>query len=139
MNHELSAEVISLVEILWEYNHMHHTLVPSDCILVLGTYTTLLAHRGVDLWEQGMGTYIIFSGGAVKSFGKPEAEAFAEIAITRGVPEDKIIIENQSSNTGENIQFTKKLLEKLGKNFESFIVVQKPYMERRSYATFKKV
>ena len=55
-----------------------------------------------------------------------------------GVPRDKVLVENKSANTGENIVFTEKLLAQKGLNPKSFIVVQKPYMERRSFATFKK-
>jgi uncharacterized SAM-binding protein YcdF (DUF218 family) len=55
-----------------------------------------------------------------------------------GVPEHAVLVENKSTNTGENIQFTEKLLREKSHNPDSFIVVQKPYMERRSYATFKK-
>ncbi len=67
-----------------------------------------------------------------------EADKFAAIAIEKGVPTKAILIENKSTNTGENILFTQKLLEEKGLDPQSFIVVQKPYMERRSYATFKK-
>jgi uncharacterized SAM-binding protein YcdF (DUF218 family) len=55
-----------------------------------------------------------------------------------GVPAEAIFIENQSTNTGENIQFTGQLLQEKGLNPQSFLLVQKPYMERRSYATFRK-
>ena len=72
-------------------------------------------------------------------FKKSEAEIFADIAKSKGVPEDKILIENKSTNTGENVQFTKQLLKDKGLDFTSFILVQKPYMERRTYATFRKV
>jgi len=68
----------------------------------------------------------------------PEADQFAAIAIQKGVPSDAILVENQSTNTGENILLTQVLLKKKGLEPHSFIVVQKPYMERRSYATFKK-
>ena len=68
----------------------------------------------------------------------PEADLFAEIAIQKGVPSEKILIENKSTNTGENILFTQKLLARNDVYPESLIVVQKPYMERRAYATFKK-
>lgn len=63
---------------------------------------------------------------------------FANIAIARGVSRDKIIIESKSSNTGENIQFVKRLLQEMGLHLTSFLLVQKPYMERRTYATFCK-
>ena len=52
---------------------------------------------------------------------------------------DKILIENKSTNTGENILFTKELLRQLHLDPQRFLLVQKPYMERRSYATFKKL
>lgn len=48
-------------------------------------------------------------------------------------------MENKSTSTGENIVLTKKLLAERGLNFQRFIVVQKPYMERRTFATFKQV
>jgi len=67
-----------------------------------------------------------------------EADKFAAIAIQGGVPKDAILIENKSTNTGENILFTQQLLHQKGLDPKNFIVVQKPYMERRSYATFKK-
>jgi uncharacterized SAM-binding protein YcdF (DUF218 family) len=54
------------------------------------------------------------------------------------VPASAILVENKSTNTGENIIFTDRLLKEHGRDPHSFIVVQKPYMERRSYATFKK-
>ena len=55
-----------------------------------------------------------------------------------GVPAEAIFIENKSTNTGENIFFTQRMLEEKGLHPRSFLLVQKPYMERRSYATFSK-
>ena len=92
------------------------------------------------MFLEGYAPRIIFSGGygnfTAGVFKKPEAEVFAEIAVARGVPKEKILIENKSTNTGENVQFTKQLLAEKGLYFNSFILVQKPYMERRTYATF---
>ena len=68
----------------------------------------------------------------------PEADLFAVLAIQMGVPREAILIENKSTNTGENILFTQRLLQEHHLDPESFIVVQKPYMERRAFATFKK-
>jgi uncharacterized SAM-binding protein YcdF (DUF218 family) len=56
-----------------------------------------------------------------------------------GVPRDAILVENQSTNTGENVAFTRRLLASRDLDPASFIVVQKPYMERRSFATFHRV
>lgn len=135
-------EVDRLAQILWEYNHTGHRLRPADCILVSCSHDLRVAERGVDLFLEEFAPFIIFSGGLGRLtkgvFIKPEADLFADIARRRGIPENKILIENQSANTGENIAFTKKLLEARGLDFDSFILVQKPYMERRAYATFKK-
>ena len=139
---ELTPEILSLSKLLWDYHHMDHQLKKADCILVLGSHDTRVADWGIDLFKRGYAPYIVFSGGlgslTKDVFKKSEAETFADLALKRGVPKDKIIIENQSTNTGENIQFTETLLVKLGHEFNSFILVQKPYMERRGFSTFRK-
>jgi len=95
------------------------------------------------LWLDGWAPLLIFSGGlgAITRhlWSEPEADQFARIATALGVPADRILIENTSTNTGENVQFTRRLLATRGLDPASFIVVQKPYMERRSYATFRKL
>lgn len=55
-----------------------------------------------------------------------------------GVPQDQILIENRSTNTGENIALAYQLLQKNNIPVKRMILVQKPYMERRTYATFMK-
>ncbi len=130
-----------LAKILWKYNNFEQPLQKSGAILVLGSNDIRAAHRGSELFLQGFAPLIIFSGGfgvlTRQLYNKPEAEVLADEAIKLGVPKGKILIENKSTNTGENIVFTKKLLEDRKIDVNSFIVVQKPYMLRRAYATFK--
>lgn len=132
-----------LVETIWNYHHMNHRLVHADAILVLCSHDTAVAARGAQLLLDGWAPLLVFSGGlgAITKYmwREPEADQFAAIAIGMGVPAEKILIENRSTNTGENVRFTKQLLEDRGIDPRTFIVVQKPYMERRSYATFRKV
>lgn len=134
-------EVTTAAKILWNYHHMYHPLVKSDCILVLGSYDTRVAEYAADLFLQGYAEYILFSGGfgklTLNVFAKSEAEVFADIAYGRGVPLGHIFVETASTNTEENIKFSRKLLTERNLHFTSFIVLQKPYMERRAYATFK--
>jgi uncharacterized SAM-binding protein YcdF (DUF218 family) len=138
----INQEAIGFAKILWNYHQLHHTLEPVDCILVLGNLDTRTAERGADVYLQGYAPIIIFSGGLGKltkdMWAETEAELFANIALDRGVPREAIFIENKSTNTGENILFTQQLLQEKNLHPDSFIVVQKPYMERRSYATFRK-
>ena len=139
---EITQQVIDLAQKVWDYHHLHHTMKPCDCILALGSHDLRVADRAADLYLQGYAPYIVFSGGlgnVTKGvWTVPEADQFAAIAIKMGVPAKDIFVENKSTNTGENILFTAKLLKEKNLNPHSFIVVQKPYMERRSYATFKK-
>ena len=139
----ITEEVKELSKKLWEYHHMNHELERSGCILVLGSHDTRVAERGAELFMQGWAPLVIMSGGSGRltkeMWGEAEASLFAKIAMDKGVPADSILIEDRSTNTGENILFTQKLLENNRINAQSFIVVQKPYMERRSFATFKKL
>jgi len=137
-------EVDTYAKIIWDYMLMHHELRPVDAILVFGSSDVRVAEHAADLFKRGYGEYIIFAGnsgakyGKTAHFDKPEAEIFATIARNAGVPIEKILIEDQSANSEQNVRFTKALLEEKGPDYQSFIVVQKPFMERRAYATFKK-
>ncbi|HXD76963.1 MAG TPA: YdcF family protein [Puia sp.] len=138
----ITRETLIEARKLWDYHHLYHIPAPSDCILVLGSLDLRVANRGAELYLQGLAPFIIFSGGLgniTKGMWKDaEAELFARIALDMGVPSEAIFIENKSTNTGENILFTQRLLEDKGLHPRRFLLVQKPYMERRSYATFKK-
>ena len=139
---ELTPEVISLGKILWDYHHMHHQLVKSDVILALGSHDLRVAERAAEVFLEGWAPLLVCSGGlgnlTADIWTEAEADQFATIAINMGVPAEAILIENRSTNTGENIIFSEQLLRSRGLDPQKFIVVQKPYMERRSYATFKK-
>ena len=138
----ISENVLEAARKLWDYHHLQHEPAKSDCILVLGSHDLRVAERGAELYLQGWAPILIFSGGlgnVTKGIWKdPEADRFARIALDMGVPSEAIFIENKSTNTGENILFTQRMLEEKGLHPQSFLLVQKPYMERRSYATFKK-
>ena len=138
----MSPQIKALVETVWAYHHLDHELSRADAILVLCSHDTAVAERGAQLFLDGWAPLLIFSGGLGSItrdlWTEPEADQFAAIAVGMGVPRERILVENRSTNTGENVLFTKQLLADRGLTPQSFILVQKPYMERRSYATFKK-
>ena len=84
---------------------------------------------------------MVFSGnlGALTLgiWNRPEAEIFADVAAAAGVPRARMLIEARSTNTGENVDFSRELLSKHGIHPRRAIAVQKPYMERRTLATFQ--
>lgn len=135
-------EIRGLALKLWQYHRMNQRLERADAILVLCSHDTSVAERGAELFLEGWAPLLIFSGGlgaiTRNLWSEPEAELFARVARELGVPAERILTETRSTNTGENVQFTRGLLAERGLDPESFILVQKPYMERRAYATFKR-
>ena len=80
---------------------------------------------------------ILVSGGKVLETTGSEADIAKTILIGLGVPENKIIVENQSLNTTENARFTKVLLEQYG--FIQPILVTSAFHMERSILQFEKV
>ncbi|HEX7332331.1 MAG TPA: YdcF family protein [Pyrinomonadaceae bacterium] len=139
----MDQQIFALAEKIWDYHLLKHQVAKADAILVLCSHDERVAERGAQLFLEGWAPLIIFSGGqgaiTRSLWSEPEAERFARIAISLGVPRENVLIEAHSTNTGENIAFTRRLLADNGLSPHSFIIVQKPYMERRSYATFRKL
>ncbi len=137
----MNPHIDQLAQIIWDYHHLHHQLAPADLILALGSNDTRVAEYAADLYLQGFAPHLMFSGnvGALtkNQFTQPEAEVFADIARQRGVPDEVILLEPESTNTGENIAFSRRVLAARGLDPARILLVQKPYMERRAFATFR--
>ena len=139
----MQPHIREAAEKLWDYHRMGHRLEEADAVLVLCSYDTSVAARGAQLLLDGWAPLLIYSGGlgAITKglWDEPEARKFARVAQAMGVPVDKILIEDRSTNTGENVLLTRRMLSERGIDPRKFILVQKPYMERRAYATFRKL
>lgn len=127
---------------VWDFMRMGHEPMTSDLIWVLCSYDLRVANRAAELWHDGLAPVIAMSGGwgnfTRQIFEKPEAVLFKERAVSLGVPEEAVLVEDQSTNTGENIRFTRRLLKERGMEVSRVTAVQKPYMERRVYASIRK-
>ncbi len=139
----MEASFRALAQQLWDYHRLGHELVKSDAIVVLCSHDERVAERGAELFLDKWAPLLIFSGGlgAITKglWTEPEAIRFSRIAESMGVPREHILLEDRSTNTGENVRNTRDLLIREGLDPNRFIAVQKPYMERRTYATFRKV
>lgn len=133
---------IDYIRILWDFLAYEDTLSKSDVIIGFGSNDISIAERASKLFKDGMAPYLLFSGGLGKGtegvWNRTEAETFRDIAINCGIEKEKILIENKSSNTGENIRFSKELLEKKGICARTAIIVHQPNMGRRIFAAIKK-
>ena len=124
------------LSILWNYLCLDTNPKKSECIIGLGSILDLVPKKCAELYKQGLGDYIVFSGNCGKGtqgiITKTEAERFSDIAIREEVPKDRILIEPQATTTYENYKYTKKLLTNNHLNPSSFLIVGKPYQERRA-------
>ncbi len=128
--------------ILWNYHNISKKLpdVNNSIIIGLGSYDLRVAEHCANLFNLGSGNKIIFSGKngnwTVDLWGNGciEAELFAE-HVKEMVSNEKLILEREACNLGENILFSKKIIDKLNLEFKNIILVTKPNTTRRAYAT----
>ena len=128
-------EFLQPLQVLWDYLGMHQEPEKADCIVGFGNFNTDIARRAAELYHQGYAPKILFTGGLGRNteglLPEPEAVRFARVAMECGVPEEDILLEDKSTNTAENILFTKALLEDLGLPHGKLLGVHQPFMERR--------
>lgn len=109
--------------------------------MVMGSHDLRVAEYGAELFLEGWAPLLICSGGfgnfTREMWDEAEAVKFARVMKKMGVPRHKILIEDGSTNTGENVLYTRNLLKRKSINPESVLLVHKPYMERRALATFQ--
>lgn len=138
----MNDQILADAKRLWDYHRLSQPVGAADVILGLGSYDGAVAEHGADLLIAGRGQWLLFSGGITRRrdllrspWTRTEAEEFRDIAIRRGAPAGRILLEPRSTNTGENFRFSIARLAELGIAHASIIVVTKPYMERRARAT----
>jgi len=90
------VSVLAWARTLWDYHHLDHALRPADCIIVLGSHDTRVAERGAEVFLAGFSPLVVCSGnlGSLtrEKWNRPEAEIFAEVAVEKGVPRERILI-----------------------------------------------
>ena len=132
-----------LAKIIWEYHHLHHELAPAEMILCFTSFDLLVPKYVAQLYKRGLAPFILVSGKHASaglqetSWGMTEAEKFAEVMMENGVPRDKVILEKEAVNSGENVRNSYELLKRMGRIPRKIILAQKPTMEKRAYATFR--
>lgn len=114
-----------------------------------GTFDLTLAAFCGELHTRGLARHLILTGGigaGTADLGRPEADAWRdEILRTHpAVAPSAIIIENHSTNTSENIEFTSALLARdhpqlaFGRGIRTALIVASPSRLRRVKLTLEK-
>lgn len=123
------------LQVIWDYLGMHQEPQKADCIVGFGNFNDNIARRAAQLYHQGYADRVLFTGGLGRNtrglLPETEAARFARVAEECGVPGDAILREDRSTNTKENILFTRDLLTQLGLPRDHILGVHQPFMERR--------
>ncbi|QUH02260.1 YdcF family protein [Saccharopolyspora erythraea] len=114
-----------------------------DFIVVLGSgligsrVPPLLASRldrGRTAFEaeesKGRHPVLVTSGGQGPGEDLPEARAMADYLISHGVPEDRILVEDQSRSTEENLRFSKALMQERRPDYRCLVVTNSFHVMR---------
>jgi uncharacterized SAM-binding protein YcdF (DUF218 family) len=110
------------------------TPAPSDAIVVIsGDEQMARFAEGINLYKQGFGHYLVFSGAAFDN-GTSNADVMHDLAVQEGVPARAILEEPQGEDTWGNAVYTRQILEEHG--LQSAILVTSPYHLRRAEVTF---
>lgn len=129
--------------VIWDYHQLHHPLRPCSAGIGLGSHDLGVATFAADLHHAGLFPVLVFTGGnsptTAARFPRGEAVHYAEHAITLGVPPSAIIIEPEAANTGQNIDFARRALEAAQITVSSVLLISKPYMQRRAFATARQL
>jgi uncharacterized SAM-binding protein YcdF (DUF218 family) len=106
----------------------------SDAIVVISGDEQLARFaEGVNLFQQGFGRYLVFSGAAYDN-GTSNADVMRDLAVQRGIPQGAILEEPLGEDTWGNAVYTRQVLEEHG--LQSAILVTSPYHLRRAQVTF---
>lgn len=112
-----------------------------DFVLAMGSQDLSVADTAAQAFHQKHAKWLICSGGLGKDttelFHEPEGRLYAKRCQKLGVSEDRLIIEDKATNSGENIQFSRTALADRGIFPKSGVIACKPYMAKRALATGK--
>lgn len=107
--------------------NINNKMEKNDYVIVLGaglrgsTMSTMLRYRmekSLEYLELYPNTKVIVSGGQGPDEDIPEAEAMKDFLVMRGITEENIIMEDKSTNTMENLIYSKEIIEK-DENYEN--------------------
>jgi len=112
----------------------------ADIAMIFGTKYDEPVYKVYDLYKKKYTAKIILSGGINRKTGENEAIRMQKILLDLGVNKNDIILEKNSTNTLENVLFSKKIIDnKIGlDNIKKMIVIVKNYHSRRVLMTLKK-
>jgi uncharacterized SAM-binding protein YcdF (DUF218 family) len=129
-----------LADRLWKFHHVYDAFLTVDLTVCLGSYDLRVAGRCASLLKSDTSHLAVVTGGYGNwtrgVFKKPEADIFAEIIVQSGIAADRLLLDRDAQNIGENIRNARTLAPP---NVSRVLFVTKPQTQRRVLATAQKV
>ena len=140
---QLTDDILESAALLWDYMRMRQPLAQCDVAIAMGSHDVRVAEYAAQLVLDGWAPLLVCSGAVGRLtqgiWQESEARRFAQAAQHTGLEPERIILEERSTNTAENLIFSAALLEERAIPHHRVLLVHKPYMERRVWATAVKV
>jgi uncharacterized SAM-binding protein YcdF (DUF218 family) len=111
----------------------------ADAMIVLGSKYTDVPRFAGELCACHRYPIVVFSGNRGRQTGdllSTEAELYERIARPLLPTETRVFLEEEATNTGENVRFSLRLLAGRGIACRSLVSIQNATMTRRALATF---
>jgi len=125
---------ILLVPAIGFFLSPQNNLELSDAIVIIsGGETKQRVSEGVELYQAGWAPLLIMSG-AARDEGTSNALAMKNMAVAMGVPDEKIVVEEEATNTFENALKVKNIIQ--AQKITKMILVTSPYHQRRASSVF---
>lgn len=146
----MESESVYDAIMLFEYLYIRDVnRVTADLIIGFGHFDLKIPRQCAYLYQQGYGPIILFTGGrgsGSADLADSEAKVFSDVLQSefQKIPCGDVILESGSTNTGDNITMSAKILRESdsGRNFangiESIIAVASAYRQRRVWRTLQK-
>ena len=113
--------ILVITEVLIGWSAITATGQPADYVIVLGARVRgakisnslkQRLDRAIEYSEEYPNTVLVLSGGKGPGEEISEARAMYEYLQYNGIPEDKLLIEDQSSDTVQNIEFSRTVIDR---------------------------
>ena len=142
------AAAVGLVLFIYFYGKNDNATYKEDSVIVFGAavrgeaVSTVLAERlkkAVEYYQANPNVIIVVSGGQGPNEAIPEALAMERYLVRKGVPIENIIKEANSSNTYENLKYSKELLDEFFDRPYSTVMITSDFHTFRAVSLAKKL
>lgn len=126
--------------LIWDYHQMGHDLHACNVAIGLGSHDLGVAEHTAKLYQQGYAPKIVFTGATSppppgRSF--PTAKP-SPTGLARSNSASPRTTSSSSPTPAQNLVFSRAVLHDAGVHPDTVLLVCKPYMQRRAYATCAK-